>query len=431
MSGKKPPKLSAPLVTIAVIVVGAIAAEYWLVSPREEAPVVPAVEEENAPRETPAEAPPPPSVAQETPVSTVWQTYHGGPGLSGFTEEALPDSPVVLWRFQAESDIYHTPVADARGIYFCTVKGGVYALDLQGNERWSRRIVREVDENGVEKLARLEAPLSCFLSTVLVGTLRGKIHALNADTGEDRWTYDMDGPILGTVNLVTARDDGQGASLVAIEQDDGVLHGIDFATGKGLWQAEAIDRCDGSAAVGQGRIVYGSCAAALHLYSAKDGSLIKNIELDADSQVASGPALAGDSIFSGSHSGRVFHASASTGEVLWVNDESESEVFSTPAVGHDTIVYGSYDGFVYALDRATGATKWKLETKGLPSSAVIAGGKVVVCSDGLLLILRLDNGEEIWSYEVSDQITSPAIIGGMVVVGSEDGTLTAFGEKTG
>ena len=80
-------------------------------------------------------------------------------------------------------------------------------------------------------------------------------------------------------------------------QGYGVLHALDFATGQTQWKTEGVERCDGSAAVNNDVVVFGSCAAALHVYSTLDGSLLRELDLEGDSQVAGGVALVGDSVF--------------------------------------------------------------------------------------------------------------------------------------
>lgn len=375
-------------------------------------------------------APAPPYVADEN-AGRTWSTYHGGTALAGLVNTNLPDNPKVLWRFQTDTPVYQTPVSCGERIYFCTYKGRVFALDLEGNELWSKRLVREVREDGTERMEILDAPPACFKSTLLVGSMRGKLHAFDAATGNENWMHDLGGPILGTVSLQPAGNPSENDQILVIGQEYGTLHSIDLTNGKEIWQTDGIDRCDGSPSVLDGRIVFGSCAAALHVFSATDGTLIRNIEIDPDSQIAGGVALVGQSAFSGSHSGKVIHANAATGEIVWINEDSYDEVLTTPAVSRDFVVFGSYDGIVYALDRETGIQKWKFETDGIPTSPVIAGDKVVIGIDGVLYLLQLDSGEELWSYEVSDEITSPAIINGMIVVGSEDGTVTAFGDPQG
>jgi outer membrane protein assembly factor BamB len=372
--------------------------------------------------------PKPPVGPIVTPVATTWSTYHGGPELAGYSDAEIPSTLEVLWRFQADGSVYHTPVANEQGIYVGTLKGEVYGLDFAGNERWHTRLIREVRDDGRERMERTEAPIACFMGTVFVATLTGKVYGLDAESGDVKWIYEVDGPILGTVNLLET-ESGSPPRLFVIGQADGALHSIDPATGKRVWKAKAIDQCDGSASAGNGSIVFGSCAAAFHIFSADNGKVTENIELDPDSQVAGGVAIAGDSVFGGSHSGRVFHASMSLGEILWINEDSEDEVFTTPSLSEDSVVFASYDGNVYALDRLTGSLKWKYETDGFPTSTVIARDRVYVGIDGVLYVMNLSDGEVLWSYEVSDEIASPAIIHNSIVVGSEDGTVTAFGAK--
>lgn len=411
---KRVSRIAAPLIAVAVIALCWAYALGWFAPPQD------------------AEGPQPlPKVATEAPPPLAepragggqdWSTYHGGATLTGAVDTTFPERLVRLWVFQADSAVQHAPVSCGDGLYFATRKGSIHALDMAGKEVWSKALVRGIREDGSPIPDRIEAPVACFDSTLIAATANGTLHAFDAATGGERWTYEVGGPVLGTVTLHRAT-----GRVFVLGQGDGSLHCVDLESGAPLWRSESIDRCDGSPAAGEKTIVFGSCAAALHVVSVEDGSLVRNIPIDGDSQVAGGVALAGDSVFSGSYSGKLIHANAKTGEILWINEDSEDEIFTTPAVDEDSVVYGSFDGGVYALDRETGEQRWKFETDGIPTSPVIAGGSVAVGSDGTLYLLSLKTGEELWSYEVSDEISSPAIIGGMIVVGSADGTVTAFG----
>jgi len=432
---RKLPGLPIAVIVIVLVWVGMM---YW---PSQTDPGVPAepsppeppvvVSTEPTPAETPTTPPPPPVSIPGVPVAqgtAPWSTYHGGAALRGAVNVVLPDAPTRLWRFQTVGSVYQTPVADGQGIYFTTDEGGVIALDLNGEKLWSKKLMREPSANGEPRSERLDAPVACFESTVLVGADSGILYAFDAATGDEKWTYDVGGSILGTVNFQPASLTVPSDRLFILGQSDGTLHAVDLKTGNQIWQTESIDQCDGSPGVGQNSIVFGSCAAALHVFSTADGELIRNIEIDDDSQVAGGVAIVGDSVFSGSRSGKLIHANASTGETYWINEDCQDEIFTTPAVDDAWVVFAAYDGIVYALDRATGTNQWTFDTDGgLPYSPVIAGDKVIVSADGTLYFLRLKSGEKLWSYEVSDEISSPAIINQMVVVGGEDGTVTAFG----
>ena len=229
--------------------------------------------------------------------------------------------------------------------------------------------------------------------------------------------------------LLIRRGETELAAALVLSQDDGALHCVGLTDGKPIWQTEGFSRCDGSPAVGDGFVVFGSCEAALHVFSAADGRLERDIGVGTDSEVAGGVAIDGNTVVTGSRSGRVLHADLRTGAAIWVNDDSNFEVFSTPAVSRDYVVFSANNGYVYAVDRETGVQRWSFDTNGMPSSPVIAGDKVIITADGSLHVLRLEDGAPVWSSEVSDLITGPAVVAGMIIVGSADGTVTAFGEQ--
>lgn len=433
----------APFFVIIVLVIGWGFMQGWFSpSPAPEAPLetaaeAPAPEEpaaatpapdsstESTPSTTPAPTPTAPA-ANETAAAT-WSTYHGDENLAGIASAALPDTPARLWRFQTNAPILFGPVASENLLHFATSQGEVVAVDFEGKKAWSKQLTRTSINDNAEQPARIDGPVSCFENTVLLGTMAGVVYAFDAATGEEKWQRDIESAILGAVTYLPASDARPEARVYVIGQDDGALHCLSFADGTPLWKSEPIDRCDGSPAAGENIIAFGSCASALHVVNAADGTILKNVTVGDESQIAGGVAIRGNSVFSGSHSGHVVHVDLAKGEVLWTNDQSYAEVFTTPAVSADRVIYGSMDDFVYCLDRATGEELWKFDSKGMPTSPVIAGDKVVVTSDGKLYMLSLADGEVLWSFEVSDEITSPSIINNMIVVGGKDGSLSAFG----
>ena len=130
-----------------------------------------------------------------------WPTYHGGAGLRGVSDAALPEKPERLWRFNAGGVVYNTPVSDGARIFFSTKKGEVVALDLAGSNLWKKSMVRTNDAGGAVPV-RFEAPLVCGGGLVFAGSTRGTLYALDAKTGELRWKYETDGRIVGSPNFV-------------------------------------------------------------------------------------------------------------------------------------------------------------------------------------------------------------------------------------
>jgi outer membrane protein assembly factor BamB len=351
-----------------------------------------------------------------------WGTYHGGADLRGVSETVLPDAPQLLWRYTADSAVKHTPVSDGERIFFTAKNGVVIAVDLKGSEVWKKCFTRTNDA-GAMMPVQFDAPLACGGGLVLAGTTRGSLYALDTKTGTEKWHYETGGVILGSPNLIHTKQ------AVVVDQSSGTLHGLDLSTGALRWKTDGAERCDGAPGFGNGRIVFGSCAAALHIYSAETGAHLKNIELAGDAQVAGGVAIYKNLVFAGVRSGGLICADAKAGNMIWISSESKDQTFSTPAVTPDRVVYSSDNGYVYAVTRAEGRLLWSFNAGGLPTSPVVAKDKTAVSADGVLYLLSLDDGRKLWSKEISDEISSPALVGGMVVVGADDGTVTAFGTK--
>jgi outer membrane protein assembly factor BamB len=412
-------------VTVAAIaIVGGFAAGYFLFM----TPVVPTAPVEialEARQPAPLAPPVPPVPAPQ--FNTEWNTYHGSASFTGAIDAGLPDQLEILWRFKAGSPVRQTPVIHNGLIYCATARGEVIALNPDGQRVWSRQLFSGEQGKDGPLRAQIEAPLACFDGRVIVGTMGGAVHALDAASGVEQWRAEIDSPVMGSPNFLKT---AAGPRIYVIGRADAVLYCLDATTGAILWRGEPIDRCDGSPAVSERAVAFGSCAAALHVFSPDTGARMRNIELDPDSQIAAGVAIDGDWIVSGSRSGKILQVSAATGQAAWTNTDIEAEVFTTPALTAHRVVVAANDGFVYALDRASGKIVWRFDGGANPLSPVIAGGKVLAAANGSLFMLSLDDGRKIWESKVSDEITGPALALGRVFVGSEDGTVVALGPQS-
>lgn len=361
--------------------------------------------------------PPGPAAARAPQDKSGWWTYHGNYSLDGVSSATLPDAPEQLWKYKAGQRVEATPVSAGGKVWFTSAKGGLTELDLEGHEVW--KISIEPDS--------FTSPPLLADGKIIVGSGKGILHAYDAATGKERWVYEVGGTVQGTANRIDLP--GGHAGIFAISQSDGSIHGVDLETGKGVWKTEGVQRCDGSAGVGAGQIVMGSCAAALHVFSVEKAAKTTDVPLGRDNEVAGGVAMSGSVAFAGTRSGRLCAVDVAEAKVLWTNSDGSGEAFSTPAVGPSTVVFGADDGKVYGLRRDTGAKLWDFDTKNRPLSPVIAGARVVVSSGGTLFLLDLATGKKIWSAAVSDDITSPAVAGGVILVGGDDGTVTAYGRR--
>jgi len=388
-------------------------------SPKQPAHVAP-----SAPQPQPSQPPPAP------PPPVNWPTYHGSTALDGVADVALPDALVKRWSFDAGAPVQNPAVAVKDRICVANAKGTIFALDLDGKQVWSKTFTEPMGEGKPPRTVHFDAPLVLIGSTLIAASAMGTVYAFDAATGDVRWRCETKAPIVGSPNVAdVVIDDTPQRRVFVIDEGDGALMCIDFNTGALLWKGEGVSRCDGPPAANASLVAFGSCAAAVHVFSAVDGKLLRETPLDDESQVAGGVVMLGDSIYSGSRSGMFVHANAQTGAMVWTNKDCEGESYSTPAIDASHIVYGANDGVLYALDRGPGALKWKQKLGDTPNSAIIARDKVVVTAGGELYLLKLADGEKLWSFSVSDFVTAPSMAGALVLVGSEDGSLAAFGAK--
>ena len=346
-----------------------------------------------------------------------WSSYHGGFSLDGVANTTVPDNPVRLWRFKAGKQVEFTPVVGDGQIYFTTIQGDMFALDMAGKQVWKTKLKDDL----------FSSPPIYTNKLVIAGSMNGFLHAIHAADGRTKWRYDVEDNIMGSANRVDLK--GNRKAVVIPAQAVGSIHCVDLETGRRIWKTEEVDRADGSASVGGGRIVMGSCASALHVFSVAEARKVRDIPLGAECQVAGGVALSGGLAFAGTRNGSVCAVDVETGKIVWTNRDSKREAFTTPAVDDRTVVFGSDDKHVYGLERKTGKKIWSFDADDIPSSPVIAGDRVVVSAGGSLYLLRLKDGRKVWSADVSDYLTSPAVVGGMIIVGADDGTITLFGKS--
>lgn len=346
-----------------------------------------------------------------------WPTYHGGYSLDGVAREAPPDVPERLWRYKSGARVETTPISSGGRIFFATDKGVLTALDLSGAELWKA---------GLEKDFFTSPPMTAD-GLVVVGTGNGELAAFDVADGRRRWTHATEDTILGSANRVELPEGKKG--IAAICQSAGSIHCVDGSTGAIVWKTEPFERCDGSAGIGGGWVVMGSCASALHVFSASTGEKKADVDLGEDAQVAGGVAVSGTTAYAGTRSGAFCAVDLSAGKLLWTNGDGRGEAFATPAVGARLVVFASDGGKVFGLARDTGAKVWEFDAEGRPGSPAIAGNRVVVTAGGALVLLELETGRQVWRQKISDAITSPAVVGGRILVGADDGTISAFGKR--
>ncbi len=229
----------------------------------------------------------------------------------------------------------------------------------------------------------------------------GKVHAVDARTGEKRWAFEAGGRI-------RTRATAAGGALY-FQADDGLLYKLDAASGREQWRAKILDKP-------VERLPFDNPKSRFDRFG-------------------SDVAVDGGRLYVGTHEGKVHALEAATGTRVWEFVTGDS-VLAAPALADGRLYVGSYDKHVYALDAASGQKLWKRDTQGaVVSTPAVAGDLVVVgnrCYD--LVAIRAATGEIAWKrYLWFSWIESSAVVrDGVAYVGSSDAaSVGAFDVRTG
>ena len=304
---------------------------------------------------------------------------------------------------------------------------------------------------------------------VYVGSWPPMVHAVDAESGEQLWTVDTDGPVL----TAPAVADG----VVYATSSEGTVYAIDTDGGTVLW-SEPIGEPLTSPRIVAGELYVGSEDGSLYALEPADGSELWSF--DTERQIKTTPAVSNGVVYvatspkSGQSGGeKVYAIDVTSGTELWSADEpmmvdtaltvvdgvvyvadfsgtvhaydagdgtwlwdagvSSSAINAAPTVAEDVVYVGSDDNHVYALDAADGTELWAFETGGnVRSSPAVADGALYVGSnDASLYALNANTGDELWAFDTGDSVwSSPAVLDGVVYVGSQDAKLYAVQETS-
>jgi outer membrane protein assembly factor BamB len=349
-----------------------------------------------------------------------WPNHRGDASLSGVSSGVLETELSLEWTFDAGKFLKSSPVVSGNFVFLGGSTGNFYALDrVTGKEVWKKNIGVGVD-----------APALIQEGRVYVGTKDGFMVCLDAQTGENKWSYETMGEIVGSPNIAAHPEDGR--LLLLVGSYDNFIHCLDAKDGKLLWKFETMNYINGTPAIwGKEAVVFGGCDAQLYVISLLDGQLIRQADLGAP--IASSVGLIDRFGYVGNMDKSVQAIDLTTGQIVWTYEPKNFPYFSSPALTDEWVIIGGRDKGLHGINRKTGSMVWRYAARGrIDSSPVIVGEKVVVGTmDGKLCLIRLNSGELITEYEIGASISSTcAVSNGWIFVGCEDGTLYTFSTKS-
>lgn len=372
----------------------------------------------------PAAAPVPPAM---------FRGGHSQPGV--YDTGGLDRLGGLAWRFRTDGPVRSSPTVSAGAVYFGSTDGRLYAVDAEtGSERW-----------------RYEAGAPVGGAPLVTGTLvvfvdrANRITALRPDDGRLAWqvgggadvplAWGMEGWDYLLASPMLAGD------LVVAGTGDGFLYAIDAGSGEVRWSFRTGGRIRSAPAVHEGVAYIGSCDGIVYGVSLEDGTEVwrfttRGHELDAAqfgfdrTHIYSSPTIADGTLYIGSRDASLYAIDLETREARWTFEQGTAWVMASPAVADGRVFSSrSSGGTINAVDVATGALLWTITTGGLVySSPIVVGQTVYIGSeDGGIYALDVATGEARWVYRTESSVFStPTLLDGRLYIGSDDGYLYAL-----
>lgn len=262
---------------------------------------------------------------------------------------------------------------------------------------------------------------------VFFGGGDGRVHALDANTGEEAWATKVITKVGSSTNFSLAG----GALIYRDARKDAVensLTAVDPATGKEKWHTSENGV---SFTVAAGDSVYymgmdANSRTKLEIRKADSGETAKEVTLAND--VVNGPALQGERLFFAGSRYNVYAYDLKSGEGLSFTikdaDPAGSGMPDTePRATRDTIFLGSGQT-VYAIDMKSGDTLWKHKKANAGDYDIILSGGMAIVNDGKdVVALDERTGAALWRYEAPEETSYPYAADKAVYVNSGNAML--------
>jgi outer membrane protein assembly factor BamB len=195
----------------------------------------------------------------------------------------------LRWKVQTDNYVHGTPAVRDGIAYF----GGCDEI-LRGVRVSDGREVSTIEIGSF-----IGASLALSGSRAYFGTFDSEVLGVDLTTGVVAWRYrhpDQEFPFYSSAAVA----DG----VVVLGGRDKMVHGIDAASGKGLWTYTTRARVESSPAIAAGRVYIGSTDGRFYVLDLKTGKEIW--QFNAGSPVASSPAIVDGCVIFSSDDGRVF-----------------------------------------------------------------------------------------------------------------------------
>lgn len=322
----------------------------------------------------------------------------GNPQRTGvYPSPAIRTQPQVRWQVKAGSSLMTPPLVADGMLYSGSFSGKLHALNAEtGEQVWV-----------ADGFGHLESTGAIAGDQIVSGGFGRLVRALDRNTGGERWSFKTDYPIQGAPLIVENR--------VYIATDRAV-YALDLESGQLAWKiATGSEEAYMGAPAYDDGVIYTTGGKLLLALDAHTGKELWRVE---KTDPFLSLAVADQLVYVGSWDHHLYAFDQATGEERW-KFKTGGEVLTPPAVDDGAVYAGSLDQMLYALDGQTGELRWSFETGDRFVSAPLIVGDVIYVTDSNhevrsgprhLYALDAATGEQLWMFEIESRfLPTPAL----------------------
>jgi len=314
--------------------------------------------------------------------------------------------------------------------------------------------------SGYAQLAKGWSGTAVHEGIIYVGTIDGRVVAINSSTENLEWSYSTtpvtapsSGLSCGQTSAPTAiygtpvvdRDivyigtySGQVLALNMLARSQNLT----FPQQRyGEWEWDCpIDNAKSNAIVAdllvrEDAIYVSSSNGRVYSLDKEFGDLNweSNVLDETHRKLWTSPVISGDTLYFSTYDGHIYALSLETGELLDWSSKSDVGFASSPVIYEDTIFLGSFDRYLYAVKIGSDVPMWKFPQEEPAGNwfwaSPIVNEDIVYagCLDGRIYAIEAKMGGKLWEFDSGNPIvSSPVLMDNLLIVTDESGTVYVF-----
>lgn len=377
-------------------------------------------------------------------VNEAWPQAGGFPGHA-MQNVALPTGSLnQQWAVDIgqgtmrDAPLTSAPVIEGGRVFALDSAGDLSVLDATTGRLHWRHYIGSRDEDDYAS----GGGVAVDGDTVYVTNGYAEAVALSTEDGKEYWRTRLSAPARAAPSVLDGR--------VMVMTIDGQIHALEAITGKVLWSYRGLAEGTGvlgaaAPAMNRDLVIVPFSSGEIVALRVENGAVAWSDQLaqmmrfggiGSLSDIRALPVLDGGLVFAMSYGGRLVAIDERTGARVWQRDIGGTD---TPWVVGDNLFVLSKDAQLLALDRQTGAMRWRLDlpryhdpvSKDEPilwSGPIVAGGRIMVWqADGVVYNINPSTGQVMGDWKLDQSPVVPmAIADETLYVLGRDGTVAAW-----